>query len=114
MDWSQLRTILWLRKRLIRNQWSRGGRFNAVLTKIAVVIGYVIAVAGAIGGLLFGVFVLADESPQGILVVWDLIVLAFLFFWTIGLVTELQRSETIDITRMLHQPVGLRDIFLVN
>jgi len=114
MDWSQLRTILWLRGRLMRNQWSRSGKLNAVLTMIAVAIGYVIAVAGAFGGVLAGAFALAKASPLVILVVWDLIVGAFLFFWMIGVVTELQRSETIDISRMLHLPVSLKDIFLVN
>ncbi|MEK7750632.1 MAG: hypothetical protein AAB654_01860, partial [Acidobacteriota bacterium] len=114
MDWSQLRTILWLRGRLIRNQWSRSGKLNAVLTMIAVAIGYVIAVAGAFGGVLAGAFALAKASPLVIMVVWDLIVGAFLFFWMIGVVTELQRSETIDISRMLHLPVSLKDIFLVN
>jgi hypothetical protein len=48
------------------------------------------------------------------LAVWDGIVAAFLFFWMIGIVTEIQRSETIDISRMLHLPISLRDIFLVN
>jgi hypothetical protein len=114
MDWNQLRTILWLRGRLIRNQWSRSGKLNAVLTMIAVAIGYVIAVAGAFGGILAGALALAKASPLVIMVVWDLIVGAFLFFWMIGVVTELQRSETIDISRMLHLPVSLKDIFLVN
>jgi hypothetical protein len=114
MDWGQLRTILWLRGRLIRNQWARGGKLNAVLTMIAVAVGYVIAVAGALGGVLAGALALAKASPLVMLVVWDLIVGAFLFFWMIGLITELQRSETIDISRMLHLPVSLKDIFLVN
>ena len=114
MDWSQLRTILWLRGRLLRNQWARGGKLNAILTMIAVAIGCVIAIAGAFGGVLAGALALAKASPQVMLLVWDGIVMAFLFFWMIGLITELQRSETIDIGRMLHLPVCLRDIFLVN
>lgn len=114
MDWGQLRTIIWLRWRLIRNQGSRGGKFNAVLTIIAVWAGFVIAVAGGIGGAVAGAFALAKASPAVMLVVWDLIVGAFLFFWMIGLVSELQRSETIDIGRMMHLPVSLKDIFIVN
>jgi Na+/melibiose symporter-like transporter len=35
MNWTQIRTVLWLRWRLTRNQWSRGGQLNAVLTMIA-------------------------------------------------------------------------------
>ena len=114
MDWGQLRTIVWLRGRLIRNQWSRAGRLNAVLTIIAVWAGFVIAVAGGIGGMLLGAFALAKAQPTIMLLVWDLIVGAFLFFWMIGLISELQRSETIDIARLMHLPVSLKDIFLVN
>ena len=114
MDWGQLRTIVWLRGRLIRNQWSRGGKFNAVLTAIAVWAGFVVAVAGGLGGTVAGAFALAKASPADMLVAWDLIVGAFLLFWMIGLVSELQRSETIDIGRMMHLPVSLKDIFLVN
>jgi hypothetical protein len=114
MDWGQLRTILWLRGRLIRNQWSRGGKINAVLTMIVVVIGCVIAAVGGLGGVLLGAFTLTKAGPRDMLVVWDGLVIVFLFFWMIGLVTELQRSETIDIGRLLHLPVSLKDIFLVN
>ena len=114
MDWSQLRTIIWLRWRLSRNQWSRGGKLNAVLTMIVVVIGLVIGFAGGIGGVLAGTFALAKTSPPVMLAVWDVIIGIFLFFWMIGIVTEIQRAETIDISRMLHLPISLRDIFLVN
>ena len=114
MDWGQLRTIVWLRGRLIRNQWSRGGGLNAALTIIAVWVGLVIAVAGGIGGAVAGAFALAKASPTVMLVVWDLIVGAFLVFWMIGLISELQRSETVDIGRMMHLPVSLKDIFIVN
>jgi hypothetical protein len=114
MNWSQLHTILWLQWRLTRNQWSRGGQLNAVVTMIAVVVGLAIGVAGGIGGVVTGVLVLSRSSPKVILVVWDVIIGAFLFFWMIGIVSEIQRSETIDISRMLHLPISLRDIFLVN
>ena len=114
MDWSQLRTILWLRGRLLRNQWCRGGKLNLVLTMIAVAIGYGIAVAGAFGGVLAGALALSKVSPVVMLLVWDIVIVTFLFFWMIGVITELQRSETIDISRLLHLPVCLKDIFLVN
>ncbi len=114
MNWSQLGTILWLRWRLSRNQWSRGGALNAFLTMIAVGVGFAIGAAGGLAGVLAGALALAKAPPQVMLIVWDAIVVAFLFFWTIGVVTELQRSETISIGRMLHLPVSLRDIFLVN
>ncbi|MHC4084663.1 MAG: hypothetical protein ACYSWZ_10025 [Planctomycetota bacterium] len=114
MNWSQLRTIIWLRWRLTRNQWSRRGQLNAILTMIVVVLGLLIGIGGAIGGVLAGYFALAKASPTVMLGVWDVIVVAFLFFWMIGIITEIQRSEMIDISRMLHLPISLKDIFLVN
>jgi ABC-2 type transport system permease protein len=114
MNWNQLLTILWLKWRLSRNQWSRGGQLNMVVTMIVVVVGFAIGIGGGIGGVLAGVLVLSGRSPMVILVVWDVIIGIFLFFWMIGIVSEIQRSETIDISRMLHLPISLRDIFVVN
>jgi hypothetical protein len=115
MDWSQLRTVLWLRWRLTRNQWSRrGGRLNAVLTILAVVAGVLIGLGGCVAGVIGGAVGLARASPQVMLFVWDLIVFSFLFLWLLGLLAEIQRSETIDLGRLLHLPVSLRWIFVVN
>ena len=114
MNWNQLKTILWLRWRLSRNQWSRGGQINAVLTMIITAIGLGISVIGGIAGVLIGSLAMAKVEPATLLLIWDIIILAFSFFWLIGLISEIQRSETIDIGRMLHLPVFLRDIFIIN
>ena len=113
MDWSQLRTIIWLRWRLTRNQWSRN-QLNAVLIMIVAVALLVLSVVSGVAGVLVGFFILAERSPTRLLIAWDLFFGAFLFAWMIGMISEIQRSETIDISRMLHLPISLRDIFLVN
>jgi len=114
MNWSQLQTVLWLRWRLSKNQWSRAGRFNAALSAIALVFGVLIGLGGGIAGTLAGATILAAVPPQRLMLVWDAVVGAFLFFWLIGLLSELQRSETIDLRRLLHLPVSLRWIFVVS
>jgi len=114
MNWSQLRTIIWLRWRLTRNQWSRGGKLNAVLTIIFAVMGLGLSFAGGVAGLLVGTFALSKASPPVMLIVWDLIFGVFLFLWLAGIVSEIQRSETIDISRMLHLPISLRNVFIIN
>jgi len=114
MDVSQLRTILWLRWRLSRNQWSRGGLLNAVVMMIMTVALSVLGIVSGIAGVLVGFLVFAEASPLKLLVVWDVLAGLFLFVWMIGLVSEIQRSETIDIGRMLHLPVSLKDIFFIN
>lgn len=114
MDVSQLSTILWLRWRLSRNQWSRGGLFNTVLMMIITVALSILGVVSGIAGILFGYFLMADRSPKKLLIAWDAFALVFLVAWMIGLVSEIQRSETIDIGRMLHLPVSLKNIFFIN
>ena len=114
MDGAHLRTILWLRWRLSRNQWSRGGSVNAVLTFLLMGIGLAIGLAGGVAGLLVGLFLLDSAAAPVLLLVWDGIVMLFLFLWTLGLVSDIQRSESIDISRMLHLPVSLRGIFVIN
>jgi len=98
---------------LTRNQWSRS-QFNAVLIMIVAVALLVLSVVSGVAGVLIGFFVLAERSPTRLLLAWDLFFGAFLFAWMIGMISEIQRSETIDISRMLHLPISLRDIFLVN
>jgi hypothetical protein len=58
--------------------------------------------------------VLPGQPLPAILYVWDGLVIAFLFSWSIGLLTELQRSEDLSLTKFLHLPVSLAGAFLVN
>ena len=37
MNWHQLKTILWLRWRLTRNQWAKGGGIGAAIAAIVAV-----------------------------------------------------------------------------
>ena len=48
------------------------------------------------------------------LLTWDGIVLAFLFIWMIGLITELQRTEALSLDKFLHLPVSPIGAFLIN
>jgi ABC-2 type transport system permease protein len=114
MNWSQLRTIIWLRWRLSRNQWSRGGTLNAVLTLIIAIIGLGLSLVGSLAGLVGGSLLLSKVPPPVMLVVWDLTFGVFLFMWLAGIVSEIQRSETIDISRLMHLPVSLRNVFVIN
>lgn len=114
MDASQLRTILWLRWRLSRNQMARAGSLGAVLSLIVIAIGLAVGVGGAFAGLLAGIFAMPKVAPRTMLFVWDALVVMFLFFSMVSIVSDIQRSETIDIGRMLHLPVSLRQIFVIN
>lgn len=114
METGQLRTILWLRWRLSRNQMSRAGSLAAVLSLIVMAAGLAIGVGGALAGLLVGIFALPKVAPTTLLLIWDGLIVGFLFFSMVSIISDIQRSETIDIGRMLHLPVSLKQIFVIN
>ncbi len=114
MNWGQLSTVIWLRWRLTRNQMARGGKLNFVISIIGLVFGVAVIIGASVGGVLAGTMLLPQASPMVMMLVWDGIVLTFLFAWVIGVLAEIQRSESIDLARLLHLPVSLQGIFVMN
>ncbi len=112
MNREQLKTILWLRWRLMCNQWRRTGGLGAVITALVGAGAVLLGLAAFTGGLLGAIFGLGGETlPQVIMWVWFGVTVFFLFVWMIGLLTELQRSETIDLQKLMHLPVALGQMF---
>jgi ABC-2 type transport system permease protein len=114
MNVEHFRAFLWLRWRLRINQLKRGGVANAiilVLLAMAVVCG---AIALFITFFLLGLFLFHQVPPVVLLFVWDGLVVAFLFSWLIGLVAELQRSESLSLSKFMHLPVSLSGAFVIN
>jgi hypothetical protein len=66
------------------------------------------------GGIAAGALLLREAKPDTIRWVWFGVTVAFLLVWLIGLVAELQRSESIDLQRLMHLPVALGQIFTFN
>ncbi|MFO0918529.1 MAG: hypothetical protein U0872_09465 [Planctomycetaceae bacterium] len=114
MNWRQLQAILILRWQLSRNQWRRAGTFNAVLTTIASALMLVVGITGFFAALIGGSFLLPRAEPLQILILWDVLIVGFLFFWLVGLMTELQRSELLSLEKLLHLPLSLSGAFLLN
>ena len=115
MNLEQLKTILWLRWRLMCNQWRRGAGVLGAFVAVIVGIGALgMAAASFICGFCGGWFGLREKPPQVVMVVWLVITLIFLLMWLIGLLAELQRSETIDLQKLMHLPVALGQMFTVN
>ena len=114
MNWDQLKTILWLRWRLAKNQWTRGKGVGAVIAGIVAFAACVIGCVSGVAALLVGVYALRDVKTVVLWGVWCGVTAAFLFFWMIGLVHEIQRSETIDLQRLMHLPVALGQMFIIN
>lgn len=114
MNWHQLKTVLWLRSRLTRNQWAKSGGVGAVIAALVAVSAVLMSIGLLAGSTAVGLLALEDADPRVFLVVWLMATGAFLFIWLLGLITELQRSETIDLQRLMHLPVRLGQIFVVN
>ena len=114
MNHEQIKTILWLRWRLACNQLTRGGGLGAVLTVLISVGTLLIGGVSFFGALLGAAYGLRQASPSALMGIWFGATAVFLFIWMIGLITELQRSETIDLQRLMHLPVALGQMFVLN
>ena len=114
MNWAQLKTILWLRWRLTRNQWRKSGGIGAAIALIAAFALGSLGLLGMVFGVGIGAGGLGAITPMAAMFIFLGLTTAFIFFWLIGLLNELQRSETIDLQRLMHLPVQLGQIFVVN
>jgi ABC-2 type transport system permease protein len=114
VNWQHLRVFVWLRWRLLVNQWRRAGAFNAVLMMLVTVGLLVMVIPLFIGCFLLGLYVIPKAAPVHLMYAWDGLIVAFLFFWGIGLITELQRTEPLSLSKFLHLPVSANGAFLIN
>jgi hypothetical protein len=114
VNWEQLQTILWLRWRLARNQWTRSKGVGAVIAAFVGIGACILGAACGVAGVLIGFYALRGVSGMVLWEVWCGVTGAFLFFWMIGLLQEIQRAETIDLQRLMHLPVALGQMFVIN
>jgi ABC-2 type transport system permease protein len=112
---SHFLTIVWLRWRLMVNQWTRGGALNGVILATLIFISIPTILAMFVGAFLGGAFSPPEElTPDFLMYMWDGIILYFLMFWIVGMLLELKRSETLSISKFLHLPVSLTSVFVLN
>ena len=114
MNWRHLQAFVWLRWRLLRNRWRRAGTLNAVLMMIVTFGVLATAIPIFIGCFVLGLYAIPRAAPVQLMYAWDGLVVGFLFFWGVGLMTELQRDEPLSLAKVLHLPVSVHGAFLVN
>jgi hypothetical protein len=114
VNWEHLQAFLWLRWRLRVNQNKRAGSANVWLQRVFLFIGFVIAAVATIAGFLVGLLALRTVSTAVLMLVWDGLIVAFLFIWMTELLVELQRAELLAMDKFLHLPVSLNGAFLIN
>lgn len=114
MNREHLLAFLWLRWRLQVNQFRKAGALNAILFFMVVGFAIVGSIAAFIAGVLVGWLALPEASAAVRLYVWAGIVTSFLFFWAIGVLIDLHRTDALSLDRFLHLPVSLSGAFLIN
>jgi ABC-2 type transport system permease protein len=114
VNWKHLQAFVWLRWRLLKNQWRRAGAVNAVLMMIVSVGALVTAIPLFIGCFMLGLYAIPEATPAQLMYVADGLIVGFLSFWGIGLATELQRTEPLSLSKFLHLPVSVNGAFLIN
>ncbi len=114
MNLDHLRAIFWMRWRMLVNLVKRRGKLGNTLFTVLVVLLLLIAIAGLLGSFALGMELLPEATPVGILLVWCGLTAALTFFWSIGVVTELQRSDAITIHSLLHLPASMLGAHLYN
>ena len=114
MNWEHLKAFVWLRWRLLYNQNRKAGALNAVLTTIVFVGALLATIPVFIGSLMLGLYAIPKAQPAHLMYAWDAIVVAFLFFWMIGLIVELQRTDPLSLAKFMHLPVSPNGAFLIN
>lgn len=114
MNWQHLQTFVWLRWRLAQNGWRRAGALNAILMLIILIAALLTSIPLFFGSVMLGVYVIPKASPAQLMYVADGIISVLLFFWCIGLIAELQRSEPLSLSKFMHLPVSVNGAFLIN
>jgi ABC-2 type transport system permease protein len=114
VNWQQLGAVVWLRWRLLVNQWRKAGAFTVALMVIVTVGALVTAIPLFIGSFMLGQYAIPKAAPAHLMYVWDGLIVAFLFFWSVGVVAELQRTEPLSLVKFMHLPVSITGAFLIN
>ncbi len=103
-----------MRWRILVNRVRRGGKLGNTFLALLVLLGVAASVGFFYVTLRLGLKELPDADPVDTMLVWAVFAVAFLFFWSIGLVTDLQRSDAMSFRNLLHLPVSLGWVFLYN
>ena len=114
MNRKHLEAFLWLRWRLLVNQARRAGPVNAAILAVFTALGLAASIVLFVGGVALGAFGMPHIPAAIRLLSWTLLIALFLFAWLMGLMTAIQRSESLSIDKFLHLPVSPAGAFLIN
>ena len=102
MNWQQLGAVVWLRWRLLVNQWRKAGAFTVALMVIVTVGALVTAIPLFIGSFMLGQYAIPKAAPAHLMYVWDGLIVAFLFFLSLCLIDEINKSEPLSMVKFIY------------
>ena len=114
MNRSQLKTMMWMRSRILVNRLKRSGKLSKALVSIVLLLSVALAIGLFFLAFFWGITDMGSVEAVHILWIWIVLASIFLFFWMIGLMTELQRSDGMSFKNLLHLPISLEWVFLFN
>lgn len=111
---AQIRALCWVKLILMRNTWNRGKALALVARTAMLALAVLVAGVVTLGMVAFGYSVLAGKDPFVILIIFDGIVLAYLVFWVMGMLSQLERADLLDFRTLLFLPMSLPAAYLLN
>ena len=114
MMFQQTWALILLRFILFRRTISPSRLASLALQTAFVLIILAVSLAVAVGLFFLGLNMNKIGEPEAMLVLTDMLVIAFLVIWLIGVIMEIQRSDVIDFRKMLYLPVSLKQVFMLN
>ena len=114
MDRRQRKAVFALHRTLLRRRWHRLDATMKGLGALLMAMGAVAAGGTFLLALSLGLFWLPNASPVGVLMAWDGVLLAFLFFRGVGMATDLRVDDTLSMQNFLHLPMTPSDVFVLN
>jgi len=111
-----LATILWLKSRFVRHSMTKATGILSVILIACVVTGVCFVAVGFSLGLFFlGVFGdLGEQDALPVLAISDGLVFFFCVIWLVSILAEVQRSDLIDMRKLMYLPVSLKSVFGIN
>ncbi len=110
----QLLALVLVRRQISYNQQTAAGRVNRILTKVVTYGIRLLSIVSFLVCIVFAPNWFRGASEKAILVTWSVAIGAFLFFWLISVMENLQRKDMVSIEKILHLPVSLKSAFLLN
>ncbi len=106
--------IVWLRWRILKNRVSRRGRLGNTLITILAIFAVFFMLSSFAGTFLAASSLLPEAKPVHIRLAWAGATGLTLLAWMAGVMTELQRSESVPLQSLLHLPSSLLEVHIFN